>query len=108
MHGEDPRIRKWLQEKMEEAGNEPRLDREEKLRILGRLTDAETLETFLHKKYIGAKRFSLEGGESLIPLMDWLIEEFAAQGGEEIVIGMAHRGRLNLLANILEQDIAQI
>jgi len=108
MHGEDPRIREWLQEKMEEAGNEPRLDREEKLRILARLTDAETLETFLHKKYIGAKRFSLEGGESLIPLMDWLIEEFAAQGGEEIVIGMAHRGRLNLLANILEKDLSEI
>jgi 2-oxoglutarate dehydrogenase E1 component len=108
MHGEDPRILKWLQEKMEEAGNEPILDREEKLRILARLTDAETLETFLHKKYIGAKRFSLEGCESLIPLMDWLIEEFAAQGGEEIVIGMAHRGRLNLLANILEKDLSEI
>src|SRR4051812_31375922 len=108
MHGEDPRIRKWLQERMEETGNEPQLTREEKLRILGRLTDAETLETFLHKKYIGAKRFSLEGGESLIPLMDWLIEEFAAQSGEEIVIGMAHRGRLNLLANILKKDLSEI
>jgi len=108
MHGEDPRIRKWLQEKMEEAGNEPRLDREEKLRILARLTDAETLETFLHKKYIGAKRFSLEGAESAIPLMDWLIDEFAAQAGEEIVIGMPHRGRVNFLANILEKDLSQI
>ena len=108
MHGEDPRLRKWLQEKMEEAGNEPRLDREEKLRILARLTDAETLETFLHKKYIGAKRFSLEGAESLIPLMDRLIEEFGDQGGEEIVIGMAHRGRLNLLANVMEKDVSEI
>src|SRR4051794_10282221 len=108
MHGEDPRIKRWLQERMEEAGNEPLLDREEKLRILDRLTDAETLETFLHKKYIGAKRFSLEGGESLIPCMDWLIEEFGHHDGEEIVIGMAHRGRLNLLANILDKDLSEI
>ncbi|HYZ89753.1 MAG TPA: 2-oxoglutarate dehydrogenase E1 component [Myxococcales bacterium] len=108
MHGEDPRIRRWLQQRMESTGNEVQLTREEKLRILGRLTDAETLETFLHKKYIGAKRFSLEGGESLIPLMDWLIEEFGEKGGEEIVIGMAHRGRLNILANILHKDLKAI
>src|SRR2546426_747490 len=108
MHGEDPVIRRWLQERMEATGNEVQLSREEKLRILGRLTDAETLETFLHKKYIGAKRFSLEGGESLIPLMDWLIEEFGERGGEEIVIGMAHRGRLNILANILHKDLTAI
>src|SRR6267143_1715501 len=108
MHGEDPVIRHWLQERMEATGNEVQLSREEKLRILARLTDAETLETFLHKKYIGAKRFSLEGGESLIPLMDWLIEEFGERGGEEIVIGMAHRGRLNILANILHKDLSAI
>jgi 2-oxoglutarate dehydrogenase E1 component len=108
MHGEDPRIRGWLQQRMESTGNEVQLSREERLRILARLTDAETLETFLHKKYIGAKRFSLEGGESLIPLMDWLIEEFGDRGGEEIVIGMAHRGRLNILANILNKDLTAI
>ncbi len=108
MHGEDPQIRKWLQERMESTGNQARLTREEKLRILKRLTDAETLETFLHKKYIGAKRFSLEGGESLIPLIDWLIEEFAEKGGEEIVIGMAHRGRLNVLSNILQKNVSAI
>ncbi|HKC60389.1 MAG TPA: 2-oxoglutarate dehydrogenase E1 component [Myxococcales bacterium] len=108
MHGEDPVIRRWLQERMEATGNEVQLSREEKLRILARLTDAETLETFLHKKYIGAKRFSLEGAESLIPLMDWLIEEFGERGGEEIVIGMAHRGRLNILANILHKDLTAI
>src|SRR5207253_5253195 len=101
MHGEDPVIRRWLQERMEATGNEVQLSREEKLRILGRLTDAETLETFLHRKYIGKKRFSLEGAESLIPLLDWLLEEFARQGGEEIVVGMAHRGRLNVLVNVL-------
>jgi 2-oxoglutarate dehydrogenase E1 component len=100
MHGEDPAIKRWLQERMERAGNEANLSREQKLRILGRLTDAETLETFLHRKYIGKKRFSLEGAESLIPLLDWLIEEFGRQGGEEIVMGMAHRGRLNVLVNV--------
>ena len=108
MHGEDPQIRQWLQERMESSGNQAQLSRDEKLRILKRLTDAETLETFLHKKYIGAKRFSLEGGESLIPLIDWLIEEFAARGGEEIVIGMAHRGRLNVLSNILQKNVSDI
>src|SRR5207253_1655779 len=69
MHGEDPAIKRWLQERMEGSGNEALLSREQKLRILARLTDAETLETFLHRKYIGKKRFSLEGAESLIPLL---------------------------------------
>jgi 2-oxoglutarate dehydrogenase E1 component len=101
MHGEDPAIKRWLQERMEAAENEARLSREDKLRILARLTDAETLETFLHRKYIGKKRFSLEGAESLIPLLDWLVEDFGAGGGEEIVLGMAHRGRLNVLVNVL-------
>ena len=108
MHGEDPKIRRWLQEKMESSGNEAQLAREQKLRILARLTDAETLEQFLHTKYLGAKRFSLEGAESLIPLLDWLIEEFGQDGGEELVLGMAHRGRLNILANILEKNLGDI
>jgi len=108
MHGEDPAIKKWLQEKMERSGNEAVLSREQKLRILARLTDAETLETFLHKKYIGKKRFSLEGGESLIPLLDWLIEEFGATGGEEIVLGMAHRGRLNVLVNVFGKGMNEL
>jgi len=108
MHGEDPDIKKWLQEKMESAGNAPTLSRQEKLRILARLTDAETLETFLHRKYVGKKRFSLEGGESLIPLLDWLIDEFGRLGGEEIVLGMAHRGRLNVLVNILGKGLNEL
>jgi 2-oxoglutarate dehydrogenase E1 component len=108
MHGEDPAIKKWLQERMESTGNEARLSREQKLRILARLTDAETLETFLHKKYIGKKRFSLEGGESLIPLLDWLIDEFGTAGGEEIVLGMAHRGRLNVLVNVLNKGMNEL
>src|SRR5260370_23132278 len=91
MHGEDPAIKKWLQEKMEVTGNEARLSREEKLRILARLTDAETLETFLHRKYIGKKRFSLEGAESLIPLLDWLLDEFQRLHAPKLVLRTAHR-----------------
>ena len=108
MHGEDPAIKKWLQEKMESTGNEPDLTREQKLRILARLTDAETLETFLHRKYIGKKRFSLEGGESLIPLLDWLLDEFEKLQGEELVLGMAHRGRLNVLVNVLGKGLNEL
>src|ERR1041384_3346732 len=108
MHGEDPAIKQWLQQKMESTENTASLSREEKLRILARLTDAETLETFLHRKYIGKKRFSLEGGESLIPLLDWLIEEFSKIGGEEIVVGMAHRGRLNVLVNVLGKGLHEL
>jgi 2-oxoglutarate dehydrogenase E1 component len=108
MHGEDPAIKRWLQERMESTQNTPRLSREEKLRILARLTDAETLETFLHRKYIGKKRFSLEGAESLIPLLDWLIDEFGAKGGEEIVLGMAHRGRLNVLVNVFGKGLNEL
>src|SRR3954468_18462116 len=108
MHGEDPAIKRWLQERMESTGNAARLSRDQKLRILARLTDAETLETFLHRKYIGKKRFSLEGAESLIPLLDWLIDEFGAKGGEEIVVGMAHRGRLNVLVNVLGKGFNEL
>ena len=108
MHGEDPAIKQWLQQKMESTGNMAALSREQKLRILARLTDAETIETFLHRKYIGKKRFSLEGGESLIPLLDWLIEEFDKLGGEEIVLGMAHRGRLNVLVNVLGKGLHEL
>src|SRR4051812_27412232 len=108
MHGEDPAIKSWLQDRMESTCNTPTLSRDQKLRILQRLTDAETLETFLHRKYIGKKRFSLEGGESLIPLLDWLIDEFGAQSGEEVVLGMAHRGRLNVLVNVLGKNLKEL
>src|SRR5260370_16651512 len=100
MGGEDEAMKKGLEEKMEVTGNEARLSREEKLRILARLTDAETLETFLHRKYIGKKRFSLEGAESLIPLLDWLIDEFERLQAQELVLGMAHRARLHVLVNV--------
>ncbi len=72
--------------------------------MLSKLTDAEIFEQFIHKNYIGAKRFSLEGGESMIAMLDLCIEYAGAQGVEEIVIGMAHRGRLNVMINILGKD----
>src|SRR5205823_5851246 len=108
MHGEDPAIKRWLQQAMEASGNELPLSAEKKERILEKLTEAEVLETFLHKKYIGAKRFSLEGSEALIPLLDRLIEDAAGSGVEEIVIGMAHRGRLNVLVNVLGKHEAEL
>ena len=101
MHIDDLSVRVWLQERMEGQRNRRALSRETQLRILTKLTDAEIFEEFIQKKYIGAKSFSLEGGETLIPLLDMAIEKAGRQGVEEIVFGMAHRGRLNVLANIL-------
>ncbi|HZV34826.1 MAG TPA: 2-oxoglutarate dehydrogenase E1 component, partial [Verrucomicrobiae bacterium] len=95
MHIADLSIRRWLQHRMEPVANHIRLSRAEQLRILTRLTDAVTFEEFIRKKFVGAKSFSLEGSESLIPLLDLAIEKAAGQGVQEIVLGMAHRGRLN-------------
>ncbi len=100
MHIDSLRVRMWLADRMERTGNRLKLDREEQLRILGRLADAVVFEDFIAKKYVGAKSFSLEGAESLIPLLDMAIEKMGNEGVREIVIGMAHRGRLNVLANI--------
>lgn len=100
---EDPTKRSWLQEKMEDSKNRLDLSREEQVRILSKLTDAESWEHFVHNIYKGAKRFSCEGGESVIPLTDLLIQHLASNGAEEVVIGMAHRGRLNMLINVLGQ-----
>ncbi|MEW6252590.1 MAG: 2-oxoglutarate dehydrogenase E1 component [Planctomycetota bacterium] len=108
MHIDSLEARHWLQERMESTQNRLQLAREEQLRILTRLTDAVTFEEFIQKKYIGAKRFSLEGGETLIPLLDLAIEHVGAQGVEELVIGMAHRGRLNVLANIMGKSPREI
>lgn len=101
MHIDDLAVREWLQERMEGSENSLALTRAEQLRILTRLTDAVIFEDFVQKKFVGAKSFSLEGAESLIPLLDLAIEHAGGQGVEEIVIGMAHRGRLNVLANVL-------
>src|SRR2546429_2760243 len=108
MHIDDPAVRKWLQERMEGTQNRLQLTREEQLRILTRLTDAVVFEEFIRKKFVGAKSFSLEGSESLIPLLDLAIEKAGDQGVQEIVLGMAHRGRLNVLANIMGKSARQI
>ena len=105
---EDPEARTWLQERMEASCNRLELTREEQLRILTKLTDAENFEQFLHTNYMGAKRFSLEGAESFIPLLDLTIERSGNLGVEEVVVGMAHRGRLNVLANIMGMKLKQI
>lgn len=101
MHIDELRVRSWLQERMESSENRITLARREQFRILTRLTDAVIFEQFIQTKFKGEKSFSLEGGESLIPLLDMAIEKAAEQSVDEIVIGMAHRGRLNVLANIL-------
>ena len=101
MHIDEPAVRNWLQRRMEESQNHLELSHEQKLRILARLTDAVTFEEFVRKKFVGAKSFSLEGAESLIPLLDFAINHAARDGLQEIVLAMAHRGRLNVLANII-------
>ncbi len=101
MHIDDLAERRWLQERIEGAQNRIELSRETQIRILTRLTDAVLFEEFVRKKFLGAKTFSLEGCESLIPLLDLAIEKAGGQGVKEIVMGMAHRGRLNVLANII-------
>jgi 2-oxoglutarate dehydrogenase E1 component len=108
MHIDDLNVRRWLQRRMESTRNRIELTREEQLRIFTRLTDALTFEEFIRKKFIGAKSFSLEGCETLIPLLDLAIEKASGQGIKEIVFGMAHRGRLNVLANIIGKDPRQI
>jgi 2-oxoglutarate dehydrogenase E1 component len=108
MHIDDLAIRRWLQKRMEGTANRLELKREDQLRILTRLTDAVTFEEFIRRKFIGAKSFSLEGSESLIPLLDLAIEKAGEQGIKEIVFGMAHRGRLNVLANIIGKHPREI
>lgn len=106
MHIQDPKQRKWIQDRVERAHS--KLEREEQLRILRRLNAAEAFETFLQTKYVGQKRFSLEGGESVIPLLDAVLDSAAESRLDEVVIGMAHRGRLNVLANVVGKSYAQI
>ncbi|HEY8040621.1 MAG TPA: 2-oxoglutarate dehydrogenase E1 component, partial [Polyangiaceae bacterium] len=107
-HIEEPEPRDWLQESMESTRNHAPLQRAELLRILTKLTDAEILEQFIHKNYVGAKRFSLEGAESVIPMIDLLIESAGQKGIEELVIGMAHRGRINVLVNVMGKNVREI
>ncbi|OUM39781.1 multifunctional oxoglutarate decarboxylase/oxoglutarate dehydrogenase thiamine pyrophosphate-binding subunit/dihydrolipoyllysine-residue succinyltransferase subunit [Arthrobacter sedimenti] len=106
MHLQDPAERQWFQDELEHPYSKP--SREEQLRILHKLNSAEAFETFLQTKFVGQKRFSLEGGESLIPLLDAVISGAADDGLDEVAIGMAHRGRLNVLTNIAGKTYAQV
>ncbi|APW48378.1 2-oxoglutarate dehydrogenase E1 component [Rhodoferax antarcticus] len=101
MYLTDQTQKRWWQQRLESVRSKPSFDVEKKKHILDRLTAAEGLERFLHTKYVGQKRFSLEGGESFIAAMDELIQQAGSRGVQEIVIGMAHRGRLNVLVNTL-------
>jgi 2-oxoglutarate dehydrogenase E1 component len=107
-HLEDPARREWLRREIEDGDHRRPLSREEKLRLLSRLTEVETLEQFLHRAYLGQKRFSVEGNDMLIPMLDLAIERAAAAGAREVVVGMAHRGRLNVLAHVLGRPYERI
>ena len=104
MHIQKFEIRRWLRDRMESTRNRPIFSDEKKRRILKNLIDAEHFEKFLHTSYVGQKRFSLEGGETLIPVLDAIIEGAPKRGIFKIAMGMAHRGRLNVLANIIGKD----
>ncbi|HET8662458.1 MAG TPA: multifunctional oxoglutarate decarboxylase/oxoglutarate dehydrogenase thiamine pyrophosphate-binding subunit/dihydrolipoyllysine-residue succinyltransferase subunit, partial [Micromonosporaceae bacterium] len=106
MHIQDPEERRWIQERVEVRYAKPSTD--EQKHILNRLNAAEAFETFLQTKFVGQKRFSLEGSESLIPLLDEVLQASAEEGLDEVVIGMAHRGRLNVLANIVGKPYQKI
>ena len=107
-HLEDPGRREWLRRRIEAGDHRRPLSREEKLRLLSRLTEVEAFEQFLHRAYLGQKRFSVEGNDMLIPMLDLAIERSAAAGAREVVLGMAHRGRLNVLAHVLGQPYERI
>lgn len=101
MHCSDPVVKRWIQQRLESIRSAPSYSNDEKRNILQQLTESEGLERFLHTKYVGQKRFSLEGGESFIAAMDELVNHGGVSGIQEIVVGMAHRGRLNVLVNIM-------
>ncbi|MFC1852269.1 2-oxoglutarate dehydrogenase E1 component [candidate division CSSED10-310 bacterium] len=108
LHIQDKTIRRWLQNRMEPQRNKPALSEDKKILILKKLLEAEIFERFLHTHYTGQKRFSLEGAETVIPALHALVERGPEVGIEELVIGMSHRGRLNVLANIIDKSIAEI
>ncbi len=108
MYIRDERRRRWVERRVEETEGRIELDRETALRVLMKLTQADFFENFIHTKYLGAKRFSIEGGEALIPLLDLMIGSAGDLGVSQLVMGMAHRGRLNVLANILGKEESDI
>ncbi|HVU16158.1 MAG TPA: 2-oxoglutarate dehydrogenase E1 component [Candidatus Didemnitutus sp.] len=107
-HIQDQDCRRWLQERMESTRLQPKFTKAQKVRILRRVHKAELFEKFLHTKYVGQKRFSLEGGETIIAALDAVIDHCPASGITEIVMGMAHRGRLNVLCNIMRKSFDQL
>ncbi|MFW5951424.1 MAG: 2-oxoglutarate dehydrogenase E1 component, partial [Gemmatimonadota bacterium] len=107
-HVEDPKRREWLRRRIEGGEHRRALSAEEKKRLLERLTEVQALEQFLHRAYLGQKRFSIEGNDMLVPILDLAIERAGAAGGREIVLGMAHRGRLNVLAHVLGRSYDRI
>jgi 2-oxoglutarate dehydrogenase E1 component len=108
MHIVETAQKRWIQQRLEPILGRPAFDVEQKRHILERLVAAGSLEEYLHTKYVGQKRFSLEGGESTIPLLDQIVEHGGAHGLKEIVVGMAHRGRLNVLVNIVGKHPAKL
>ncbi|PLX81288.1 MAG: 2-oxoglutarate dehydrogenase E1 component [Desulfuromonas sp.] len=108
MHIQDPDQRQWLKDRMETVRNRPQLNEPDRLDILRTLQKATLFEAFLHKKFLGQKRFSLEGGEAMIPLLECLVVHATSLGVTDVVMGMAHRGRLNVLANIFQKPLENI
>jgi 2-oxoglutarate dehydrogenase E1 component len=108
MHIQDLAVRRWLEERMEPRRNQPRLTRRQKLGVLMEINFADLFEKFLHTRFVGQKRFSLEGSETLIPVLDAVVTQAADAGVREVVVGMSHRGRLNVLANIIGKPYQEI
>jgi 2-oxoglutarate dehydrogenase E1 component len=108
MYIREPKVLEWIKNRLDVNDNQPKFSADEKKHILGKLNEAISFETFLHTKYVGQKRFSLEGCESAIPALDALVEAAADRGVEQFVMGMAHRGRLNVLANIFGKNTQNI
>jgi 2-oxoglutarate dehydrogenase E1 component len=108
MYVRDPKEINWMKDRLHKNSNTPKFDSDQKKHILHKLNQAVAFENFLHKKFVGQKRFSLEGAESLIPALDALVEHSAELGVEEFVMGMSHRGRLNVLANIFNKTYKEI
>jgi 2-oxoglutarate dehydrogenase E1 component len=108
MHIQDPEERRWLQQRMEPVGNRPGLEPEQKRRILSKLTESAVFEQFLNKKYVAVTRFSLEGADVVVPVIDAIADRLAGAGGRELILAMAHRGRLNVQAHILEKPYEEI
>ncbi|MFW5905001.1 MAG: 2-oxoglutarate dehydrogenase E1 component, partial [bacterium] len=107
-HLEDPEKVRWLWTEVESGRHAGRMSEEERVRLLRRLSQVEGMEQFLHRSYLGQKRFSVEGNDMLVPMLDLAIEEAARDGGRSVVMGMAHRGRLNVLAHILGIEYAAL